>query len=332
MEIVTDASEWIRSATRNADSLYIASAYFHPDEGMRRLLSAVPEVTIVVSGEYQINNPRVLEGLSGHCEVWHIPPENDSGRFHAKVVLCEHDDGYQLALIGSANFTGAGFVDNLELSVALDSRHTDDRGAIERVREWLDALPRTRINWNEAKEIWRRRPRGGRKATSQPNYWILKTTEGSNGRSHWTDFLREGVLAIGWEDVAVPAEMRSADELPDDLSGRAKNQIWSYVREWRQNDLVVVSRGYTGPQTAPVHLYGFARVIGDYRYDRHSTWWRHKRDADIQEVNVEVPKRLFVDAIENGGSLLGTVHPLSQEEFDSLTQALEQAVGVVVNI
>src|SRR5205823_4338079 len=136
--------------------------------------------------------------------------------------------------------------------------------------------------------------------------WALKTKTWAAGPSFWKDFCRDGVIAIGWEDIDVDPSQASDEELreaierayPRDAAdparregdpARAVRKIRRFValreedRETdREGDLVLICDGYAA-NSKTVRIYGFARVTGPFQNHLSAGWPRRfKHDANIQ--------------------------------------------------
>ena len=58
---------------RKAKSIFIAAAYFLPSDAVLNLMSKVPDLKIIVSEEFNINNPDKLKPLTNRGRVRCIP-------------------------------------------------------------------------------------------------------------------------------------------------------------------------------------------------------------------------------------------------------------------
>src|ERR1700723_2629105 len=90
---------------KSARAARIAVAYFNPDQEMLAVLAGVPRLKLVVSDDFQFNNPYKLEILARHGTVRFVPSEMDAGKLHAKVFVVHRKSGTRWVMVGSANLT-----------------------------------------------------------------------------------------------------------------------------------------------------------------------------------------------------------------------------------
>jgi len=163
----------------------------------------------------------------------------------------------------------------------------------------------------------------------KPQYWVLKTTEGPGGSSHWEDFQDERVVAVGWPAVKKdprsfpdPGKYREALGASRRSEAHAADTIWSFVNDWQTNDVAIICVGYAPNQSKDVYVYGCARVNGPPRRDLESDWWVFKRPAQIWPIEKSVPVKVFRRVF--GGSMLLTTHgPFSQDQFGAFRNQVE---------
>jgi hypothetical protein len=178
------------------------------------------------------------------------------------------------------------------------------------------------ISFDLAKQIFDRSSRREVDPAIQEhgNAWILKTHPGSDEVDYWSRFLAEGVVAIGWEDLdGNPSKVEDDKKLEDAIRQaypptEERKRNYRYIREvmrdfvsWANGDLVLLCRGYPGNGNSPVHVNGFARIVGPFYDDAASDWWRFKHRAEIQVVDGKLPRRQMAEAL-GMRSLLGTLH------------------------
>ena len=323
----------------------LAVAFFNPDDRMLGALSAITKLTLIVSEEFTINNPYKLEKLKA-ATIRSVPPDDENGKLHAKVLIVKRRDSSYWTLLGSANLTWQGMFSNQEACVVMDSRDSGDETSVRELRNWFDSLMTTAKlpDLDLAKLIFDERSKY-RLVTRLPNevtgsvgYWALKTTSGSTGKQHWPSFLAESVIAIGWTDIPVdPAkvsdsELRAAIEAtyPNTDTSGAATKIRKFT-DMKVGDIVLLCRGYASTQTKDVHIHGLARVTGPFRDDRETKWdWRFKHDAIIQVINMDLPKDVVASALGKQ-SLMQTVHELREGEFDQFVAELRK-FGVQVEV
>jgi superfamily II DNA or RNA helicase len=118
----------IRKEMAVSQSVCVASAFYSPGvinlfmNGFTRFVETGGDLRILTSTMGNFNRPDYLAHLRDavpglHVRVWH-PPEfpihTTPPPFHPKVWLFHHRDGEGAFLIGSSNFTPAGFLKNVE--------------------------------------------------------------------------------------------------------------------------------------------------------------------------------------------------------------------------
>jgi len=80
---------------------------------------------------------------------------------------------------------------------------------------------------------------------------------------------------------------------------------------------VLICQGYAPNQQKRVHIYGTARVTGDFRVDPPHHWnWRFVHPAAIQVSEVDVPKEELASAIQLD-SLRRTLHHIDRQKFEN---------------
>lgn len=335
---------------KSATAVDIASAYFSLGEKEIGALREVPELRIYVSKEFDISDPRDLEVLSEEASVGCIPVDSEEGRFHSKVVSCRRGDGSKVAFVGSANFTSPGLFQNHETCVKLDSRDGDE-DVIADVEDWMDGLDESSIapNWEQAKSTYesarqRRAPVASLQAGVETanNFRVLKTRSGKTWTDYWQKFKSEEIVAIGWERLPLDPSSSTRDEIERQLRqvyseeevgspSRSAKTILRFVNQWQEGDLVLVCRGFPANASADVFFYGYARVEGDFFVDEDDTQRKFKRPATIQEVEIDLPKDLYVETLDRG-SLIGTMHELTEGQFSSFRDEVESHHGVSLKV
>ena len=183
---------------KGASEVSLAVAYFSPDQELMQTLRRIPQLTLVVSDEFAINDPYKLEVLSRSGTVRCVPADCPRGRLHAKVMITRQPSGQLFALVGSANLTWQGIFSNQEACVALASREASDLAVIGSVTNWFDTLLENSqtIDFPAAKRIFDARsqytlePRmvSSLHAVAKPSYWALKCTSGAYGKEHSQNF------------------------------------------------------------------------------------------------------------------------------------------------
>jgi hypothetical protein len=346
-----DLGATLRAELDSASVASVAVAYFNPEYTILSALAAVPSLKLVISDDFQVNDPYKLESLNRGSALRVVPADEGSGKLHSKVFLIRRQDGTRWAMVGSANLTRPGLFSNQEACIIFDSMQSGDDPHLDDIEEWLSLVAKVsrEIDFDKAKRIFdgraRYRLQRPESATAPSetiadsnHYWALKTTEGGSGPSHWQDFLAEDVIAIGWPDIRLDpsAVSRSALEAAldraypqEDAVRAAKKILWFVDMDIR--DLVLVCRGYAPRQTTDVHIHGVARVEGPFRYEAESPWWLFKRKASIQVIDQRLPLEVIVRALEKG-SLMETIHKLKPEEFGAFAEVIRDNLGMTINI
>ena len=341
--LTDDIGEVVIRELSKAVETRVAVAFFSPDDRLLSALNAVPKLTVIVSEEFTVNNPYLLERLS-KAKLRSVPPDSDNGKLHAKVLIAKRANGSFWCLVGSANLTWPGLFSNQEACVVFESRDSGDAESVAEIRSWFDSLIESSRTPDleqanlvfDARSRYRLERRSAERKTTGEGYWALKTTSGATGEPHWENFLAESVVAIGWSEIGVDpsklsdVELRAAiNKAYEGWESRAASKIKKFV-EMKVGDIVLLCRGYAPVQEKPVHIHGLARVTGPFRYDKKSKWWKYKHDAVIQAVDVNLPKALVASALGRD-SLRQTIHDLEKAEFDGLARELRK-VGVQVEV
>lgn len=347
-----DIGQEIMREIQDAAGVDIASAYFAPGDDQIEVLQEVPKLRIYISEDFSISDPFGLESLATDVDaiVRCIGPEE--GRFHAKVVLCDRQDGSIVAFVGSANFTGAGLFSNQETCIRLDTQEGDG-SAIQDVTSWIEGLRSISAppNWIKAKRRHENSKTAATPSESQEDatgsrestdYWILKTRSGQALKNpseadkvdYWDDFRSEGVVAIGWTELRFNPLGRSRAEIRKELDEVGKKPssahvIDKFVNGITTGDLILLCRGFPENSSSDVLFYGYARVEGDFYYDRDSSWWYMKYPVTMQEAEVMLPKEVFVESFDKE-SLIGTIHKkgITEDRFFNFRDRVENEFGV----
>lgn len=219
----------------------------------------------------------------------------------------------------------------------MDSDCESDRLVLEQIDHWIDQLDRCaiEIDWERAKEQYEGGPNPGfstedfdaYRRDQARNYWVLKTTSGTKGPSHWEKFIRERVVSIGWEDIV---EVMASDyamgpkeydietlSVAASAAGHpehAVRMLHCFAREFSIGDRIILCRGYSANQSADVRLYGLAIVDDEVVDDQTGDWWRLKRRAVFRRKDRKIPKDVFVNSLGKR-SLLFTIHRISEGEY-----------------
>lgn len=142
---------------------------------------------IVVGLHFYQTHPSFIEEFNSHPSVKFI--KTTSGVFHSKVYLFSNSNNHWEALIGSANFTNAGFNTNNEACILINSgnnnanMYSDITNSIEKI--WLQASKFTEPELEAYKISWANQKRkidslnGNKRSKTQETFYnipIVKMT------------------------------------------------------------------------------------------------------------------------------------------------------------
>lgn len=342
---------WVASAARPATRFVIISPFFRVNMPIESLLNSVRALQIIVGDEFSINDPRPLRRLSKRASrsVTYIDTKEFGSRLHAKVFYAAEPSGRRRALVGSANFTVSGLTKSEEQAVSFDSDCKSDRPLLREIELWIDELAKSAcdIDWNRAERQYQGSPDPNHSSDGfdtylrhrAQNFWVLKTTAGSAGRCYWPEFIEERVISIGWDDIVriigdeaglepheytyealYAAAVQSIDR--GHVSGsphHAANMLHCFSRKFSTGDRIIVCNGYNSGQKRDVRLFGLAIVDGDARDDRPSDWWRLKRPAVLEPMEIDLPKDVFVTTLGKR-SLRQTIHRVTEQQYESFSR------------
>lgn len=313
---------------------HVAVAFFSPSPEMLAALMRLNKLTLIISEEFTITNPYVLEKLE-KATLRSIRP--DQGKLLAKVFIVKQRDGSCWALVGSANLTSLGMSTNQEACVEMHSESPSDRQSVLQIRDWFDALLKRshQPNLEQAKSIFDSRSglrlvqRPSLAETKDADYWALKP--GENG-DHWGMFLDDRVILVGWANLDVDPSKISDSQLRTALrkaypqnTNQQVNMDAANLRKFvslKTDDIVLICSGYDSNQRKDVHVYGFARVVSPFRIKtRRKGEWKFKHDAVIQVIEEDVPRDVIASALKKE-SMRQTIHHLEKAEFGRLAKKL----------
>lgn len=348
MRFVSDRiGDLVLKELSGAAAVSIAVAFFSPENSMLTKLAGLKNLRLIVSEEFKLNNPYKLEKLTT-AEIRVIPPDADEGRLHAKIFIVERQNGTFWVLVGSANLTYQGMCLNQEACVVMESQAADDKEAINKIRDWFNVIYKASEPFNLLDAKWtfdsyskyRLVLRPKEKPAETP-CWVLKTTVGPTGKDYWPNFLKEAVIAIGWEEIDVDPAKASIEQLREAVRAtyegmnarRAATKIKKFV-DLNIDDIILICRGYSSNQKADVHVYGIARVTGPFCAKppkKGEFTWRFKHDAVIQPINEKIP-RDFLASASGKDSMLETIHHIEKAGFfNEIVRKLEE-YGVHVQV
>jgi hypothetical protein len=174
---------------------------------------------------------------------------------------------HQLRPLLEDHYRGAEVVDYYEPPVRDDWVPTQPGTSIE-----PDADPTT---LEEAK-AWQQVHLGGRRV------WLIAPAEGAR---LWPEFQREGIAAIGWDELTELSELRTYDDVYEALrtlhgGGNPTNDAnacYQFAHEIKPGDLIVAKQGRSV-------LLGVGEVTSPYRYDENRSEYRHVVDVHWRQT------------------------------------------------
>lgn len=125
----SDLLSLVRSELERSEEAWIASAFYTPGiiniltHDLNRFIARGGNIHVILSTTGNFTAPEHIEHLRDfipglHLRVYHPPgipfDQNPSRNFHVKAYLFRHRTGKGSAIIGSSNFTEAGFRSNIE--------------------------------------------------------------------------------------------------------------------------------------------------------------------------------------------------------------------------
>jgi 5-methylcytosine-specific restriction enzyme B len=141
--------------------------------------------------------------------------------------------------------------------------------------DWLDApaetLPGADATTMDQARAWQQARMGGRRV------WLLAPAEGAR---LWGEFQREGIAAIGWDDLTELSSLTSYEAVYEALRGlyggnptNDANACYQFAHQIKPGDLIVAKQGRSV-------LLGYGEVTSPYRYDERRPEYRHVVDVD----------------------------------------------------
>jgi hypothetical protein len=349
--VTTDLRDRLLGELATASQADIAVAYFCPEPATLAALQAVPRLRLIVSNNFQINNPDSLEALHQNGKwVRAISPEEHGGNLHAKVYLVTRKDNSHWAMVGSANLTRSGLTSNQGACILLDSKDQADAVQLGVIRRWINSfcghnLPE--IDFELARRVYREQNQqyfSSSPTTVGTGYWALKP--GRCGE-FWQNWLAENIVSIGWRQLPDTSNMARSEAdaaycaaRPEDTYGQVNTnvpQILNFTKNMQHGELVLICGRYdsVGEIDRDVYIYGLARTIevnGQcYYFDAESTWHRCKRHAQIQRIEQSLPRSVIAQALQRG-AFVPTIMRLDQQGFSALEAVLRAELGVVLRV
>ena len=163
--------------------------------------------------------------------------------------------------------------------------------------DWMDALQSTATDGaadpttaDEARE-WQRTRVGDRRV------WLLAPAEGAR---LWPEFQREGIAAIGWDELtdlaAFPTYEAAYEALRAIHGGNPTNDAnacHQFAHQIKPGDLIIAKQGRSV-------LLGYGKVTSPYRYDESRSEYRHVVDVDWRHTgrwNLPAEHRMAVKTL-----------------------------------
>jgi len=142
--------------------------------------------------------------------------------------------------------------------------------------DWQGAQPGAAVGseadptTQEAAAEWQRTHLGERQV------WLLAPAEGAR---LWPEFQREGIAAIGWDDLTNLSELTTYDEVYAALQAmhggnptNDANACFQFAQKIKPGDLIIAKQGRSV-------LLGLGEVTSPYRYDENRAEYRHVVDV-----------------------------------------------------
>ena len=167
-------------------------------------------------------------------------------------------------------------------------------------------------------------------------YYILKTTAGAKGKDYWEQFIKEGVISIGWENVKIdPMHLPKKEKLKTDLircydAPRAASKILKFLNI-DEGDIIVICSGYPPNSNEDVFLYGFAKADKKKKWDASSSWWKLKIKADIQIVEKRISVNILRDTFMKD-SMLEAIHKVDRDVFLQFISLINEEYDIKFNL
>lgn len=318
--------------------LKIAVAYFSPDKTTITLLKKIPNVEIIISDEFSLLNPQTIEILASSCSIKYLPSDRSFGKLHCKIYYGRFNNFKEFLFIGSANLTHKGFFCNSESGVLIESSDTESANYFKQFTDWFEELKLKSddIDIDLIKNSFNYFSRIESKTES--NYWVLKTTDGASGYDYWPHFVIENVIAIGWKGLKSDPITDSKNDVINELikkhTKKSAEKAYSKIKAFvgmKENDYVIISKGYPANSNSDVRLYGIAKVVKSLGKDLKSDWWQFKHIAIIQKVEMPIPKNYYTNYL-NMKSMLEAIHSIDEKAFNKFVNAIEKNYGIHLNL
>ena len=123
--------------------------------------------------------------------------------------------------------------------------------------------------------------------------WALSPGEGAR---FWPEFKREGIAAVGWDEIGDLTEYPSKESIKTALKELYEgpnpvmdtHALWQFVKDMAPGDLILAKKGRSG-------LLGWGIVQGDYAYDPDRAEYQHVRKVEWHPCKlVDIPRDRWI--------------------------------------
>jgi hypothetical protein len=167
-------------------------------------------------------------------------------------------------------------------------------------------------------------------------YWTLSAGEGGE---MWEEFYKNGIAAIGWDDLGDLSLFKTKSEIrqrliqlwPSDSNPRNNaHACWQFVYELEPGDIIFAKQGFT-------QILGYGIVEGDYQFDPTRSQYKHHRKVKWlakgewqMPSGKKVPMKTLTD-ITPYGDIVAILSKLVGLELDALPEpsAIAPVVAVI---
>lgn len=170
------------------------------------------------------------------------------------------------------------------------------------------------------------------------NTWLYAP---GNAACLWDDFYKEGVMAIGWDDLGVLSEYKNQSEIHEKLrsiyitdKGKSNDAkaCWDFCNKIKPGDIVIAKKGTR-------EILGYGVVESEYDYDETDNGFRNRRKVSWKQKGnwdspVSLPQKTltlkdekFRDMIMNTINSSGAAH---LREDDAVTTLLLKKKQIIL--
>lgn len=141
----------------------------------------------------------------------------------------------------------------------------------------------------------------------QPEKTQFWTWSAGEGGKHWDEFYKQGVVAIGWDEIgdlrqfATKEEIRhkilgvNSDTVPENVSSK-KNDVlacWEFANEIKIGDVIFSKQGKS-------KIIGYGVVEGDYEFD--DTREKYKQVRKVKWLSMECSPKTDPEVMRGSGA------------------------------